>query len=162
MRKVEAPVFQILLRHHDDGRVSNRTGRANDAFADGTEYSGFRNVQQTAQLACADERQIVTGTWKVDSHAHMPMSTRTNRANVRRNANLPSLSISSRDDFSELRADGSCRHFRGSRMLGGSSFPPCAPCAPWWGVNPEIATEHERNALALPHVHHVPHGRETP
>ena len=85
MRKVDAPVFQILLRHHDEGRVSNRTGRANDAFADGTEHSGFRNVQQTAQLACADERQIVTGFLDFDSHnAEVGVSTQTNLTIPRR------------------------------------------------------------------------------
>jgi len=45
MRKVDAPVFQILRRHHDDGRASNRAGWANDAIADGPEHSRFWNVQ---------------------------------------------------------------------------------------------------------------------
>ena len=78
MQKVDAPVFQILLRHHDDGRVSNRTGRANDAFADGTEHAGFRNVQKAVQFAGADERQNVTGFFDFDSHnADVGVSTRT-------------------------------------------------------------------------------------
>ena len=80
MRKVDAPIFQILLRHHDDGRAAQGAGWANDSFADGPEHSGFRNVQQTAQFACADERQIVTGTWKADRHnAGVGVSTRTVR-----------------------------------------------------------------------------------
>ena len=80
MRKVGAPVFQILLRHHDDGRVSNRASRANDTFADGTEHAGFRNVQKAVQFAGADERQNVTGFFDLDSHnADVGVSTRTKR-----------------------------------------------------------------------------------
>ena len=78
MRKVGAPVFQILLRHHDDGRVSNRASRANDTFADGTEHAGFRNIQKAVQFAGADERQNVTGFFDFDSHnAEVGVSTRT-------------------------------------------------------------------------------------
>ena len=80
MRKVDTPIFQILLRHHDDGRMSNRTGRANDAFADGTEHAGFRNVQKAAQFAGADERQNATGFIDFDCHnADVGASTRTKR-----------------------------------------------------------------------------------
>jgi len=78
MGEVGAPVFQILLRHHDDGRVSNRAGWANHAFADGPEHSGFRNVQNAVQFAGADERQNVTGFLDFDSHnADVGVSTRT-------------------------------------------------------------------------------------
>ena len=80
MRKVGAPVFQILLRHHDDGRAAQGAGWANDAFADGTEHAGFRNVQKAAQFAHADERQNVTGFFDLDSHnAEVGVSTRTKR-----------------------------------------------------------------------------------
>ena len=80
MRKVDTPIFQILLRHHDDGRVSNRASRANDAFADGTEHAGFRNVQKAVQFAGANERQNVTGFFDFDSHnADVGVSTRTKR-----------------------------------------------------------------------------------
>ena len=79
MRKVDAPIFQILLRHHDDGRAAQGAGWANDSFADGPEHSGFRNVQEAAQFAHADERQNVTGFFDLDSHnAEVGVSTRTN------------------------------------------------------------------------------------
>ena len=80
MRKVDTPIFQILLRHHDDGRAAQGAGWANDAFADGPEHSGFRNVQKAAQFAHADERQNVTGFFDFDSHnADVGVSTRTKR-----------------------------------------------------------------------------------
>ena len=80
MRKVVTPIFQILLRHHDDGRAAQGAGWANDSFADGPEHSGFRNVQKAAQFAHADERQNVTGFFDFDSHnAEVGVSTRTKR-----------------------------------------------------------------------------------
>ena len=65
---MEAPDISIIVGHRDDGRAAHGADWANDALADGAEHSGFGNVQKAAQFARADERQIVTGTWKVDRH----------------------------------------------------------------------------------------------
>ena len=66
--EVEVPGISIIVGHRDDGCAAHGADRTNDALADGAEHSGFGNVQKAAQFACADERQIVTGTWKVDRH----------------------------------------------------------------------------------------------
>ena len=85
MRKVDTPIFQTLLRHHDDGRAAQGAGWANDSFADGTEHAGFRNVQKAVQFAGANERQNVTGFFDLDSHnAEVGVSTRTKRTIPRR------------------------------------------------------------------------------
>ena len=61
--KVDAPRFHLVIRHCDERCAADHADWADDALADGAEHSGFWNVQETAQFACAHECPLVAGAW---------------------------------------------------------------------------------------------------
>jgi len=66
--KVAFPFLPIIRSHGYDGRSAHRADWANDPLANGPKHPGLGNVQQTAKLARADERQVVSGAVKIDGH----------------------------------------------------------------------------------------------
>ena len=75
--KVDAPRFQLIIRHCDERDSADHADWTDDALAEGAEHSGLGDVQQTTQFACAHECPLIAGDGKFDCHAHMPMSTST-------------------------------------------------------------------------------------